>query len=94
VRAEVTDQPIQLSVRCDRPSLLAARVFEGDSAVEARVHEDGKGLLVRTLDADAFYLLLNRLVAEEGLELEEVAPADDDVHAVYRYLIEGDGGPT
>jgi ABC-2 type transport system ATP-binding protein len=94
VRAEVTERPIQLSVRCDRPSLLAARVFEGDSAVEARVHDDGKGLLVRTLDADAFYLLLNRLVVEEGLELEEVAPADDDVQAVYRYLIEGDGGPT
>jgi ABC-2 type transport system ATP-binding protein len=94
VRAEVTERPIQLSVRCDRPSFLAARVFEGDSAVEARLHDDGKGLLVRTRDADAFYLLLNRLVVEDGLELEEVAPADDDVHAVYRYLIEGEGGPS
>jgi ABC-2 type transport system ATP-binding protein len=94
VRAEVTGRPLQVSVRCDRPSLLAARVFEGDSAVEARLHDDGKGLLVRTRDADGFYLLLNRLVAEMGLEIEEVAPADDDVHAVYRYLIEGDGGPS
>jgi len=94
VREEVTEQPLQVSVRCDRPSLVASRIFEVDSAVEARLHDDGKGLLVRTRDADRFYLLLNRLVVEHGLVLEEVAPADDDVHAVYRYLIEGDGGAS
>ncbi len=92
VREEVTEQPLQVSIRCDRPSLVAARIFQLDTAVEAKIHDDGKGLLVRTRDADRFYLLLNRLVVEQGLTLEEVAPADDDVQAVYRYLIEGDGG--
>jgi ABC-2 type transport system ATP-binding protein len=89
VRSEMRDRPLQILVRCDRPSSLAARVFELDSVVEARIHEEG-GLLVSTRDPDRFFLLLNRIVVESDLRVEAVTPADEDVHAVYQYLI-GDG---
>lgn len=92
VRSEVTDQPIQILVRCDRPNTLASRLFEQDHVVEARVHADGKGLLVRTRDADSLYLMLNQVILETGLEVDSVAPADEDVHSVYQYLIGGEGG--
>jgi ABC-2 type transport system ATP-binding protein len=92
VRSEVKDYPMQILVRCDRPGLLASRLFQQDHVVEAKVHADGKGLLVRTKDADSLYLLLNRVVLEAGLEVESVAPADDDVHSVYQYLIGPEGG--
>ena len=53
VRDEMEEEhPAQVLIRCNRPSLLASRVFEQDHVVEARIHEDGKGLLVRTRDAD------------------------------------------
>jgi len=91
VRTEVEEHPMQILIRCNHPSILASRIFELDSVVEARVHNDGKGLLVRTRDPDRFYLLLNRLVID-GVDLESVAPADDDVHSVYEYLIGPDGG--
>jgi ABC-2 type transport system ATP-binding protein len=55
--------------------------------VEAKLHPDGQGLLVRTRDAEAFHRQLNAIVLEERLDLEAVAPADDDVNAVYQYLI-------
>jgi ABC-2 type transport system ATP-binding protein len=92
VRSEVTDQPMQILVRCDRPSVLAARLFEQDHIVEAIIQGDGKNLLLRTKDADGFYLLLNRVILETGLEVESVAPADDDVNSVYQYLIGAEGG--
>ncbi len=92
VRSEVKDQPMQILVRCDKPGMLAARLFERDHVVEAKVHEDGKGLLVRTRDADSLYLLLNRIVMDSDLEVEAVAPADDDVNSVYQYLIGPEGG--
>jgi len=92
VREEIQERPAQVLIRCDRPSLVASRIFELDSAVEIKIHEDRKGLLVHTRDAEKFYLLVNRLVMEHGLDLEAVAPADEDVQAVYRYLIEGEGG--
>jgi ABC-2 type transport system ATP-binding protein len=92
VRSEVKEQPMQILVRCDQPGQLASHLFLQDHMVEAKIHTDGKGLLLRTRDADKFYLLLNRIVLDTGLEVESVAPADDDVNSVYQYLIGGEGG--
>jgi ABC-2 type transport system ATP-binding protein len=91
VRTEVEEHPMQILIRCAKPALVASQVFALDTVMEARVHNDGKGLLVRTRDPERFYLMLNRLVVE-GVDLESVAPADDDVHSVYEYLIGPDGG--
>jgi ABC-2 type transport system ATP-binding protein len=91
VRSEMEEHPMQILIRCDRPTALAARVFEQDSVVEARIHKDRHGLFVKTRDADAFYLLLNRIVMEGNLTVESVSPVDDDLLAVYQYLI-GSGG--
>lgn len=87
VRTEVKEHPMQILVRCSDPNLLASRVFAQDHVVEAKLNDDGKGVLVRTRDADAFYLLLNQLVVKDNISLETVAPADDDVNSVYQYLI-------
>jgi ABC-2 type transport system ATP-binding protein len=92
VRSEVKEQPMQILVRCDRPADLAARLFQQNHVVEAKIQGDGRNLLLRTKDADSFYLLLNRVVLDSGLEVESVAPADDDVNSVYQYLIGGEGG--
>ena len=90
VRTEVTDHPMQMLVRCSRPHVLAAGLFAADHVVEVRIHPDGKGLLVRTRDAAAFHRQLNRIVLETEIGLEAVSPADDDVGAVYQYLIGSD----
>jgi ABC-2 type transport system ATP-binding protein len=89
VRSEIRDHPMQVLIRCNRPSALAARVFELDTVVEARLHADGGGLLVKTRDADRFYRLLNH-IALDGIDIESVAPADDNVNSVYEYLIGGE----
>jgi len=92
VRDEMEDHPMQIMVRCDRPATIAAKAFEQDHAVEVKVHDDGQGLVIRTRNADKFYLMLNQIVLDCGLNIEAVAPADDDVHSVYQYLIGSDGG--
>jgi len=92
VRDEVKEQPMQILVRCNDPGGLAARLFQQDHMVEAKISRDRRGLLLRTSDADSFYLLLNKVILESGLEVESIAPADDDVNSVYQYLIGGEGG--
>jgi len=42
---------------------------------------------VSTRDAAGFYLALNRIVMEDRVTIETVTPADEDVHAVYQYLV-------
>ncbi len=91
VRDEMEEHPAQILIRCDRPAKLASRVFESDSVVEARLHEDRQGLFIKTRDADKFYLLLNSIVLEGDFKVESVAPVDDDLSAVYQYLIGSDG---
>ena len=92
VRSEMERHPMKILIRCDRPGRLAARAFEEDGVVEARLVEDDKGVLVATRDADSFYLMLNRVVLEEGFTVETVLPVDEDVQSVYRYLIGANGG--
>ena len=92
VRDEMEEHPMQILIRCDNPSKLAAVVFAQDHVVEARLHEDRRGLFVRTRDADRFYLLLNSVVADGEINIESIAPVDDDLSAVYQYLIGTTGG--
>jgi ABC-2 type transport system ATP-binding protein len=83
VRDDVVEEhPIQILIRCDRPQALAARLFEHEHTVEARIHNDRNGLFVKTRRPDDFYLMLNKVITEQNL------------HAVYQYLITSDGGAT
>jgi ABC-2 type transport system ATP-binding protein len=91
VRDEMEEHPMQILIRCDRPARLAARLFEQDHIVEARMHEDRQGLFIKTRNADKFYVTFNTIVLEEKLNVESVAPADDDLDAVYQYLIGSEG---
>jgi ABC-2 type transport system ATP-binding protein len=86
VRGEIQDHPMQILIRCDRAGELASRLFLEDYVVEVRMHNDRRGLLVKTSQPDRFYLTLNR-IATNGLGIESVAPVDDDVNSVYEYLI-------
>jgi ABC-2 type transport system ATP-binding protein len=61
VRGEMQDHPMQILIRCDRPSVVAAHVFNQDSVVEVKIHPDGQGLLVSTRNADQFYQLITTL---------------------------------
>ena len=92
VRDEMEEHPMQILIRCDEPAKLAAYVFAQDNVVEARLLNDKRGLFVKTRDADGFYLMLNRAVAEGEVEVESIAPVDDDLSAVYQYLIGTIGG--
>jgi ABC-2 type transport system ATP-binding protein len=91
---EVREQPLQVFVRCDRPQWLAGRAFELDHVTEVQLHDDGGGLHLRTRDADRFLRLVAELVAEGGVEVEAVGPADSDLQAVYRYLVHEEEEPS
>jgi ABC-2 type transport system ATP-binding protein len=89
VRSEISDHPTQILIRCHRPRELAAKVLTSEQAIEISIHSDERGLLLKTRNADDFYLALNQ-IALNGIEIESVAPADDDVLSVYEYLIGND----
>jgi len=86
VRSEIQEHPAQILIRCDRPRELASKMLASEHILEVCIHNDGRGLLLKTRDADRFYLAMNQL-ALNGIQVESIAPADDDVLSVYEYLI-------
>jgi ABC-2 type transport system ATP-binding protein len=87
VRSELEEHPLQIVVRCDQPSFLATKLFAEPHIVEVHIHDDRKGLFVKTRNTDRFYDLLNRVVVTSDLNIETVATVDNDLNAVYHYLI-------
>ena len=94
VRDEMKEHALQILVRCSDPRRVATAVFERDSVTEVQMHDDGGGLHLRTRDAERFYSVMQQLVLEEGLEIESVGPADDNVQAVYQYLVGSEGASS
>ena len=92
VRDEMSEErPLQVLVRCDRPSAARrARLRRGPRGRGAhrrrRPRPAGAHAQRRPL-----LRLLGRLAAAGEIEIEAVMPADDDVQAVYQYLIGGHG---
>lgn len=91
VRREVRDEPMQVIIRCNCPEMLASRMFSLNHCVEARLHPDGRGVFLRTSDIDEFYRLLNSIALEGSIQIDAVAPVDDDTQAIYQYLIGSEG---
>ena len=86
VRSEIQEHPTQILIRCNQPRELAAKMLEYPHTIAVSIHNDERGLLLKTRDADRFYLAMNE-IALSGIDIESVAPADDDVLSVYEYLI-------
>jgi ABC-2 type transport system ATP-binding protein len=88
VRDEIDEHPSQYIVRCHDASAVAARLFSEDHITEIRLTDDRMGLLLMTRDRERFARALGR-IALDGYRIEGVMPADENVDAVYGYLIGG-----
>ena len=67
-------------------SSVASRLFNEDHVTEIRLNDDRMGLLVMTRDREHFARALSR-IARDGQRIDGVVPADENVDALYEYLI-------
>ena len=88
VRDEIHEHPRQYLIRCQDPSRVASMLFDQDHITQIQVHEDGHGLLVMTRNQVEFSRALSR-ISLEGQTVESVMAADENVDALYKYLIGG-----
>jgi ABC-2 type transport system ATP-binding protein len=91
VRDEIQEHPSQYIVRCrnGQASGVAALLFNEPHITEVKLHDDRAGLLVMTRDREQFARALGR-IALDGHRIESVMPADENVDALYEYLIGGE----
>jgi ABC-2 type transport system ATP-binding protein len=91
VRDEIEEHPSQYIIRCrDRnASGVASLLFAEPHITEIKLNDDRMGLLVMTRDREQFARALGR-IALDGHRIESVVPADENVDALYEYLIGGE----
>jgi ABC-2 type transport system ATP-binding protein len=88
VREEMHEHPSQFILHC-RDAARVASMLIGDAHVnEVKILDDGAGLLVMTRRRDDLAAALSR-IAIAGIEIDGVIPADENVDALYEYLIGG-----
>lgn len=88
VREEIHEHPSQFVIRCRDASRIASLLFNEDHVTEVKLNDDRLGLLVMTKDREQFSRTLSR-IALDGHEIDSVIPADENVDALYEYLIGG-----
>jgi len=88
VRDEMHEHPSQFLIRCRDASRIASILFEMDHVTEIKLHEDRLGMLVWTRSRQEFSRALTR-IAGNGSPIDSVMAADENVDALYEYLIGG-----
>ena len=88
VREEIHEHPSQFLIRCRDASRIASLLFELDHVTQIQLHDDRLGLLVMTRDRQEFSQALTR-ISLAGHTVEQVMAVDENVDALYQYLIGG-----
>jgi ABC-2 type transport system ATP-binding protein len=91
IRDLMDDRPHRLRLRTDRPHALAAALVGAHvaSGVSVAAESEATGTVtVDTLEVSAFRRAVAALAAREHARLYELAPIDDDLDSVFRYLVE------
>jgi ABC-2 type transport system ATP-binding protein len=87
IRDLIDKHPHHIVLVCDDYRRLAGRVLAWDDVEGVRVLAGEKGIMVETRAPDAFYGRLPDLSLEDGLAIQSVYSDDDNLEAVFRYLV-------
>jgi ABC-2 type transport system ATP-binding protein len=87
IRDLIDTHPHHIVLICDDYRRLAARLISRDDVEGISVLAKENGLKVETRSPDAFYASLPALSLSDGLPIREVYSDDDNLEAVFKYLV-------
>jgi ABC-2 type transport system ATP-binding protein len=86
IRDLIDKHPHRIVLVCERYRELASRLMTWEDVEGLKILRDQGAVLVETRTPDAFYGRLPGLVAD-GMQLREVYSDDDNLEAVFKYLV-------
>jgi len=87
IRDLIERHPHVVSVRTRDSRRLAAWLIQQPYVIKVHFGENDDNLFIETRDRDKFFNFLLELVAEGRIEIEEITSPDDNLQAVFDYLI-------
>ncbi|HEY2157356.1 MAG TPA: ATP-binding cassette domain-containing protein, partial [Isosphaeraceae bacterium] len=87
IRDLIDTHPHRIVLKCPRERALAAKLVGHDDVVGVELRRDDGAILVETRSPDRFYGRLARISLEGDTPIEEVYSDDDNLEAVFKYLV-------
>jgi ABC-2 type transport system ATP-binding protein len=87
IRDLIDQHPHRIVLVCDDRRALAATLVRWEDVESAAMLERKDAVLVETRRPDAFYARLPALSVEDGMAIREVYSEDDNLEAVFKYLV-------
>ncbi len=86
IRDLIDTHPHSVFIRAEHPRALAQRLLAADDVISVKF--DDQAVVIETSRPDAFYTRLTEMAASgEAGAIEEVASPDDNLQAVFKYLV-------
>jgi len=87
IRELIDTHPHRIVIVCDNYRVLAATLVAHADVEAIHFLTRDSAILVETRQPDAFYARLPRLALENGTAIREVYSEDDNLEAVFKYLV-------
>jgi len=87
IRDLIDKYPHRIVLLCENYRGLAAKLVNFEDVEGLKILGKEKGLLVETRAPDAFYSRLPALSLEDGTAIQQVYSDDDNLEAVFKYLV-------
>jgi ABC-2 type transport system ATP-binding protein len=87
IRHLIDKYPHRIVLVCDNYRALAAKLVGFEDVEGLKILAKDRGILVEPRAADAFHSRLPKLSLEDGTAIREVYSDDDNLEAVFKYLV-------
>jgi ABC-2 type transport system ATP-binding protein len=87
IRRLIDAHPHRIRIATPAPRALAARILQEPGLHSISFSEEAGDVRLETREPERFYRLLHRLALEENAALDEITSPDDNLEAVFHYLV-------
>ena len=87
IRDLIDTHPHIVSIKCSNPRQLASKFIQQDYVLKVHFSSSNDFLLIETNNRDKLFSLLPSLFIENKIEVDEITSPDDNLQAVFDYLV-------
>lgn len=87
IRRLLDAHPHRIWVTTPEPRELARRLFDAEGLDSISFSEESRQVRLETREPDRFYAILSELALEQEVVIEEITSPDDNLEAVFHYLV-------
>ncbi len=87
IRDLIDTHPHQISIKCEKSRLLAEKLVPNEYVLNVQFDDPADNIVVFTNHRDLFFDAMTKIVVDNDLAVEEITSPDDNLQAVFDYLI-------